>query len=293
MSNKVITQPYNNVDPPIVKKLNNQFFNSPNILPKSGNEVKEQLNQDQPPLGSQFKSYLLTAAPNYWTLDPFQYSVTKFKFSGTQNVPGAATEGNLSPISPLDGLNKISIAQADFKNDPGLIYRDVDFEKLLPAYTATKKSVNDFPSQSYHRFEANDGYFNPNESLDNHDLWYYGADNIAKRNEAGVAGAPLNVQEISHIVFPEPQRGGLDSRNVAKYSWTSVEDKPSIAWGSQNTVPVDNNVNCEFFNYNSGYSKPRVSDFDKVYSFDSNYCRSIGISDRYTGSMPFNPQNIN
>ena len=43
--------------------------------------VEEQLVPNQPPLGTQFKSYELTAASNYWTLDPFQYSITKFKYN--------------------------------------------------------------------------------------------------------------------------------------------------------------------------------------------------------------------
>ena len=284
-------QSYNDVNLPHVRKLDIKY-NSPNTPSKTGNEIKEQLVENQPPLGSQFNSYLLNSASNYWTLDPFQYSITKFKYSGIENEPGAVTEGMSPVLSPLDGLNKVSVVQADFKNNPGLIYKSVNFEKLLPAYTSTKKSVNDFPAQSYHRFEANNGYFNPNESVDNHDLWYYGADKIAQRNEAGVAGAPLNVQEINHIIFPEAQRGGLDSKNVAKYSWTPVNNKEGVSWESQNINSVDNNNNCEFFNYNNGYSGNRNTDFNKVYSFDSNYCRDIGISGKYEGSMPFNPQNV-
>jgi hypothetical protein len=172
------------------------------------------------------------------------------------------------------------------------VYRGSDFEKLLPAYTATKKSVNDFTAQSYHRFQANDGYFNPNESTNNTDLWYYGADSIAMRNEPHVAGAPLNVQEINHIVFPEAQRGGLDSRNVSKYSWTNVGPKQmNLSWESQNEHIVDNNKNCQFFNYNSGYTGKQVP-FNEAYKFDSNYVRNIGIAGPYEGSMPFIPSNV-
>ena len=262
---------------PVVKSLQTDSFDSPNIVKRT---VKSELQQNQQPLGSQFKSYELNAASNYWTLDPFQYSITKFKY----NIPGETK-------NPAEGLNKVT--NYDFQNDPGLIYKGVDFEKLLPAYTSTKKSVNDFPSQSYHRFEANDGYFNPYESLDNKDLWYYGADNIAKRNNIGLAGAPLNVQEIKHIVFPEPQRGGLDSRNLTKYSSSNIIQRgDKVSWGAQNFTPVNNDKNCAFFDYNSTYSKPRVPDVNKAYSFDSDYCRSIGISGKYEGSMPLNPSNI-
>jgi hypothetical protein len=228
-------------------------------------KVQDQLYPNQQPLGSQFKSYELTEASNYWTLDPFQYSITKFRY----NLPGQQRNG---------------IPSTDFKNDPGLIYKQVDFEKLLPAYTAEKKSVNDFPAQSYHRFNANEGYFNPNESNDNSDLWYYGANNIANTN--GIAGAALNLQEVNHIIFPEAQRGGLNTQSLAKYSWspTIAKDSSSIkSWEEENTIPVNNDSNCKFFNYNSNQDVP----FDKVYQYDSNYCRHIGINSPQNGSMPF------
>jgi hypothetical protein len=252
-----------------VKPIDGSSFNSPNIRKTT---VKEQLEQNQQPLGSQFKSYELNAASNFYTLDPFQYSITKFKYNM-----------DTEPTNPGEGLNKAVVGQYDFKNDPGLVYKNVDFERLLPAYTSTKKSVNDFPAQSYHRFEANEGYFNPNEGTDNRDLWYYGADRIAERTDAKVAGPALNVQEVRHIIFPEPQRGGLNSRQVSKYSTVNTTVKKNESWESQNERPVNNNINCEFFNYNSNLQVP----FDKVYSFDSDYCRSINIAGPYTGSMPF------
>jgi hypothetical protein len=263
-----------------VKQLNNSKFDSPNVSKRTGNEVKQELEPNQAPLGSQFRSYELNKATNFYTLDPFQYSITKFKY----NLPG-------EPSNPTDGLNKISVGKNDFQNDPGLIYEGVDFERLLPAYTSTKKSVNDFPAQSYHRFEANEGYFNPNESVDNRDLWYYGADNIAQRN--GFAGGALNVQEVKHIVFPEPQRGGLNSRSISKYSWVNTPAKQNESWESANSKSINNNSNCQFFNYNNGYSKETHTDFNQAYGFDSTYCRNIGISGPTSGSMPFMPKNVN
>ena len=219
---------------------------------------------DQKPLGTQFKSYELTEAQNFWTLDPYQYSITKFSYKLPGDIPNES--GN-----------------------EGLMYKNIDFEKLLPSFTGTKRSVNDFPAQSYHRFLANDGYFNPKESLDNSDLWYYGADQIARQTDA-LAGAPLNVQEINHIVFPEPQRGGLDTRNLTKYSSTPQTVNGNTSWESENYIPVNNDSNCVFFNYNSRNTRP--TQLDKVYSFDSNYCRDIRISGPYEGSMPFNPKSI-
>lgn len=208
-------------------------------------------NPNQLPLGAQFKDFELNSAVNYYTLDPFQYAITKFDYK----LP----DGSYTTTKP---------------NDTGLIYKGLEINKLLPSFTATKKSVNDFPAQSYHRFLANDGYFNPQESLNNDDLWYYGAN---------PNGAGVNVQEVNHIIFPEAQRGGLNSTNLAKYSWTSDFSKPGASWESQNVRPVNNDQNCEFFNYN----QPKSIDFNKVYSFDSNYCRSINISGPDEGSMPF------
>ena len=254
--------------PSPIRQIN---FNSPNY---QNGTISEQLNPNQQPLGTQFKSYELNQASNYWTLDPFQYSITKFDY----NFPDKRKK-------------EPGVDSQDFKNSPGLIYQDVNFEKLLSSYTSVKKSVNDFPAQSYHRFEANEGYFNPQESVNNSDLWYYGADNIAQRN--GFAGGALNVQEVKHIIFPEPQRGGLNSRSVSKYSWVNTPAKQNESWESGNSKSIDNNSNCQFFNYNNGYSKETHTDFNQAYGFDSNYCRNIGISGPNSGSMPFMPKNVN
>jgi len=243
--------------------------------------VAEQLNPNQQPLGSQFNNYELNQATNYYTLDPFQYSITKFDYS----LPDGQSTAQTNPET---------VSSVDYKNDPGLIYRGVNFEKLLPSFTATKKSVNDFPAQSYHRFEANDGYFNPRESADSHDLWYYGACDNARMNDYNIAGAPLNVQEVNHIIFPEAQRGGTDSRNLAKYSWSNFEDKRYGSFEETIVKGATNNQRCQFFNYNSGYTTDRNKQpFNRVYSFDSNYVRDIGISPLLSGSMPFNPKNVN
>jgi hypothetical protein len=253
-----------------------QFSNTQNFPPAS---VKNTLKEDQQPLGTQFKSYELNGAINYYLLDPFQYSITKFDY----RLPDGKQTNQDS-----------SVNSGDFQNNPGLIYKNVNFDTLLPAFTATKKSVNDFPAQSYHRFLANDGYFNPQEGKNNTDLWNYGADEIMQKNNL-VGGAPLNVQEVNHIIFPEPQRGGTNTQNLAKYSWTSkLPQKDTTSWESINYTPIDNNQNCSFFNFNNGYTSSSDSfknqfnkSFDKVYSFDSNYCRDIGILGPKSGSMPF------
>ena len=229
--------------------------------------VAEELSVEQPPLGTKFKSYELNQAVNYYTLDPFQYNITKFDYN-----------------FPDKQKNKFNS-----KNERGLVYKDIDFEKLLPAYTQTKRSVNDFTAQDYHRFQANNGYFNPKEGTDNSDLWYYGASNNARTNGVGIAGAPLNVQETNHIIFPEAQRGGTDTKNLAKYSWSNYTPTSTPAWEGQNNFNINNNGNCQFFNYNSGYNTNRnIQSFNNVYQFDSRYCRDIGISEPYGGSMPFN-----
>lgn len=243
--------------------------NSPNFPPASQQNT---LQQTQQPLGSLFPSYELNGAINHYLLDPFQYSITKFDY--------------YLPDGKLSSNN----------NNTGLVYKDVDFDTLLPSFTAVKKSANDLSAVDYHRFLANEGYFNPNEGKDNSDLWFYGADKIAQQNGGGgLGGAPLNVQETNHIIFPEPTRGGTNTQLLAKYSWTSKLPKyDNSSWEAINYRPVDNSQNCEFFNYNRGYTTSSDSfknqfnnSFDKVYSFDSNYLRNIGITSPNEGSMPY------
>jgi hypothetical protein len=268
------------MEPLVINTSNNINYNSPNFPPAS---VKNTLQEDQQPLGTQFRSYELNRAVNYYLLDPFQYSITKFDY----NLPNG---------EPTNKRGDDSISSKDFKNDPGLIYRNVDFDTLLPTFTGVKKSANDLTAMDYHRFLANNGYFNPNEGTNNTDLWYYGADQIRQSND-NVGGAPLNVQEVNHIIFPEPTRGGTNTQLLAKYSWTSkLPQRDTTSWESINYTPVDNSQNCEFFNYNRGYTTSSDSfknqfnnSFDKVYSFDSNYLRGIGITPPNEGSMPYAP----
>jgi len=240
-------------------------INSQNYSPVS---VINTLESNQKPLGTQFKSYQLNGAINHYLLDPFQYTITKFDYY----LPsGQATKKQTDSIS-------------------GLVYKNVDFDTILPSFTAVKKSVNDFPAQDYHRFLANDGYFNPQEATNNTDLWFYGAEQSGQPS-----GPAVNVQEVNHIIFPEAQRGGTDTKNLAKYSWTSnLPKRDTTSWESINYQPVDNTQNCSFFNYNNGYTTSSDSfknqfnkSFEKAYQFDSNYTRSIGISGPQSGSMPF------
>ena len=254
------------------------LFNSPNMPTPGPRRVSAQLEQNQQPLGSQFKSYQLNQAVNYYLLDPFQYSITKFDF--------ALPDGQRSN-GPQSG---ITVDQSEFKNDPGLVYKNVNFEKILPTFTAQKKSANDFRAVDYHRFEANEGYFNPKEALNNTDLWYYGSDNNARNSGLGVAGNSVNLQEVQHIIFPEPERGGTNTQLLARYSWPQTiskhEDGDHLSWEAQNDHSINNDKNCQFFNWNSrysGFSPP----FNSVYSFDSDYTRYIGISGPQQGVMPY------
>jgi hypothetical protein len=233
------------------------YQNTQNFPPTS---VLNTLQNTQQPLGTQFPSYELNGAINHYLLDPFQYSITKFNYT----LP----DGKISNSNQVD---------TNF-------YKDVNFNTILPSFTAEKKSVNDFPAQDYHRFLANEGYFNPQEGTNNKDLWYYGADRPSQPS-----GPALNVQEVNHIIFPEAQRGGLNSSNLAKYSWVNTQEpKQMVSWEAANTDAINNDSRCEFFNYNNTYSdKFNGRPVNEVYSFDSNYCRSIGINSPTSGSMPF------
>jgi hypothetical protein len=54
--------------------------------------VEQQLVPNQQPLGTQFKSYELNKAVNYYLLDPFQYAITKFDYADPDVVPGAISQ---------------------------------------------------------------------------------------------------------------------------------------------------------------------------------------------------------
>jgi len=185
---------------------------------------------------SNYSKFALNQSTNKWILDPVQYQIGHINFNNGQNF----AEGN-----------RVS------ENEP--------FEHtMIPEYTKVRKSTNDFRSQSYRRFEANNGNFNPNEATDNTDLWYYGGD-------LG-GGKAHNLQEYQHIILPEVQRGGLNTTNMVKYSWND-SDK------------------CKIFNYNVKNNEvpgPGLGDsVNNIYSFDSGYTRSIGIQNQREGSMPY------
>lgn len=127
------------------------------------------------PLGTVFKNYENNKSINYWLLDPIQYPLnTQYNY-------------NISEDFSMESLNG-----------------SIKLDDLVPLYTTQRKSANDFTSDSYKRFLANDGYFNPNDSSD---LWFNGAE-----DKPYGGGASLNVQEVIHIVFPEPQRGGINTK---------------------------------------------------------------------------------
>ena len=129
-----------------------QFSNKQNFPPTS---VQNTLKEDQQPLGTQFKSYELNGAINYYLLDPFQYSITKFDY----RLPNGEQTNQNNGTS-----NGTSINSVDFKNDPGLIYRDVNFDTLgkfdmiftcppyynLEVYTEDKnQSCNRYPEYKF------------------------------------------------------------------------------------------------------------------------------------------------
>ena len=84
----------------VINTGNNINYNSPNFPPAS---VQNTLQEDQQPLGTQFRSYELNRAVNYYLLDPFQYSITKFDY----NLPNG---------EPTNKRGDDSISSKDFKN---------------------------------------------------------------------------------------------------------------------------------------------------------------------------------
>lgn len=180
---------------------------------------------------SNFNKYSLGESPVHWILDPVQFQVKPINY------------------------------------DKGTDSDNYRFEHTgISEYTKVKKSVNDLRAQDYHRFQANEGFFNPREGTDNTDLWYY--------NSTG--GPALNVQEYRHIILPEAQRGGMNTAQMVKHSWNDPG-------------------RCEQFNYNTrnNYKPgPGLPDsINNVYQFDSNYLRSIKTMNTREGSMPY-PDNV-
>lgn len=201
------------------------------------------LLNDDVPLGMKYynNSTHITEAINDYLLSPYQYSITRFDFDG--NNKHIIDNGLKYNTNGTNGLNY-----------------------LRATNTKVNRSENDFSAQSYDRFESDDGEFNPLQTtLNNKDLWNNGA-NLIKR-DFGLGGADLTPQVTEHIIFPEVQRGGLNSTSLAKYSW--------------NNELINNDENCKFFDYK--YSNSR-----KVVFHDSDYVRKIGISRPDSGSMPFN-----
>jgi len=168
-----------------------------------------------------FNKFTLGEAPVNWILDPVQYQIKPINYKSVTN----------------DTFEHTGISE----------------------YTKTKKSVNDIRAQDYHRFQANEGFFNPKQSKD---LWYYDSK----------GGPALNVQEYQHIILPESQRGGLNTSQLVKHSW----NEPG---------------RCQQFNYNTRNNYipgPGLQDsIGNIYQFDSNYLRSIKTISQREGSMPY------
>jgi hypothetical protein len=203
------------------------------------------------PLGIKYYSTTeLTKATNAWILDPYQYKITQFDFK----IPGK------------------ELSLKDHTQDPGLNYNITG--DLRCTNTAVKRSEKDITALSYHQFLSNDGYFNPQQDVfHDSELWYYGASDI--RNKTGIAGPQLTPQRLEHIIFPEAQRGGLNTTILSKYSTVNKPEVISkISWENQNAKVVNNDV-CRFFKF------PRQE--RSVYDFDSNLIRSMDIGD---GTMP-------
>ena len=163
-------------------------------------------------------------------------------------LPYPYTKGDIVEVSKLTQQQ-----EDDNKRWPLQKFLDTG-KSMIPYYTRTTKSANDFSGESFGRFESGKGFFNPGQT---------------SMNSAGELWAPLDVQQPRRIIQSESQRGGLHTQQMIKESW--------------------NTPHCRDFNWNSKYSSgdPR---FNQVYKYDSDYCREIGISSQHQGSMPYPPR---
>lgn len=161
----------------------------------------------------------------------------KMPWPGTTGVSSPPPSTKLSPEQKKDN-----------KQWPLQKFLDTG-RNLLPVYSRTLRSANDFSGLSFGRFESGDGYFVPGQTTLTSQVW-----------------AKTDVQQPRHVILPEAQRGGLHSRQLVKESW--------------------NTPNCRDFSFNARYGLGPRS-FNDVYKYNSDYCRGIGISSEQQGSMPY------
>ena len=186
-------------------------------------------------------------AVNDYVQDPIRNPYVN-TLTNLDTLPYPATKGTPQPPTELS-------AEQDESNVRWPLQKFLDTgNTMLPYYTRTLRSANDFSGESFGRFESGDGFFNPQQTSQNASdrLW-----------------APLDVQQTRRIIQSESQRGGLHTQQMIKESW--------------------NTPHCGDFQWNSKYSRGDPK-FNQVYKYDSNFCRSIGISSQQQGSMPFPPQ---
>ena len=109
-----------------------------------------------------------------------------------------------APWPSTKGKNSITQLSPQQKKDnerwPLSKYLDTG-KSLLPVYSRTSRSANDFSGLSFGRFQQDGGFFNP--------------DGIPQ------VWAPTDVQQVRHIIQAESQRGGLHSRQMVKESWNT------------------------------------------------------------------------
>jgi hypothetical protein len=184
-----------------------------------------------------FCSYNQSAAPFYWTFEPYQYANTYVWGEVGLSAAGGSAGSYVRPdvidvdsflsgrddilsrcVPPVPGLDEIA--------QPPLIQQNSNNINLLVAKdTREKKSAVDLSAIDYNRWQPN---------------------------------LPVNPQDIRFVIEAfSAQRGGLDSQNYAKLSW-----QPTIARGAAVNGPagmcqtiLDPSRACgEFCNTVSGYS---------------------------------------
>jgi hypothetical protein len=182
-------------------------------------------------------SYNQSAAPFYWTFEPYQYANTYVYGEVGINASGGSAGSYVRPdvvdvdsflsgrddilsrcAPPVPGLDEIA-------KEPLIIQNNNNVNLLVSKYTKEKKSAVDLSAVDYNRWQPN---------------------------------LPVNPQNLRFVIEDfSAMRGGLDTQNYTKLAW-----KPTIARGAAVNGPanscetiLDPSMACgSFCNSVSGYS---------------------------------------
>jgi hypothetical protein len=162
-----------------------------------------------------FCSYNTSAAPFYWTFEPYQYANT-FVFGevGINSSGGSAGSYVRPDVVDVDSflsgrddiLSKCNppVPALDEVNKPPIVIQNSEnINILIPKYTREKKSATDLGSIDYNRWQPN---------------------------------LPVEPQDLRFVIEDfAPQRGGMDTSSYNKLAWNSTIKHGAAVNGPRNS----------------------------------------------------------